>query len=631
MTSWTLSALLVSVLVVASYADVYMQNMRGSNNRLNGKGRDRQNANRLFDSQNNARGGYNAGGLIYYEGSKVVLEWTNQHQCGGDNNNCELVVQYMCSDKLRNGITEKTIPQKLDQCEKDDCDTDLEYGMHEDHAYYEHCYTRKRNHGLYTADQDMNNRATARFTRQDNGGTRYAYECPEERDYYPYFGPTPWKDIVVMTGNTARCPYYKAESQNVKARSHCVSNVHDLPKEVRSDLGKLDNHFRKYPVPQTEEECQDYASTLKKDDQTYEITGKWKTEAAYGIPAPDCIQSPYSRDNHLGNGKGGQPNRYEWTIPNEIHDQCTLRIRYNISTGEFPWETDFKSNGRNRGNEPCKACAVNLGDQLGIDEWDAQDRGYILTGNPDILPLTDENGDVVDKFELKLAVNTDQYGRTFEDRSHMFAIRERPAGVPANAAIHNLEVKGKRGNIVQTFPATEYDFHHFSTCQEVKQGDYIHVHWTGSDDNPNNNAGQGEAGTDRSNIVLLEDKVYSYPSTNFGRSYPKNIVTASFLGFGYEDAQLLAMAGPHTGGDIEELDENGPSFDLGIRKMDKPGIYRFLCTRNNNFTNRGQKGCIKVVASAAGDAPEKFPEDSNDVNDALKTVEAEMMKDLNMS
>ena len=62
---------------------------------------------RLFDSQNNARGGYNAGGLIYYEGSKVVLEWTNQHQCGGDNNNCELVVQYMCSDKLRNGITEK--------------------------------------------------------------------------------------------------------------------------------------------------------------------------------------------------------------------------------------------------------------------------------------------------------------------------------------------------------------------------------------------------------------------------------------------------------------------------------------------------------------------------------------------
>ena len=71
--------------------------------------------------------------------------------------------------------------------------------------------------------------------------------------------------------------------------------------------------------------------------------------------------------------------------------------------------------GRNRGNEPCKACAVNLGDQIGLDEWDAQDRGYILTGNPDILPFS-VDGEVQEKFELKLAVNTDQYGRTFEDR-----------------------------------------------------------------------------------------------------------------------------------------------------------------------------------------------------------------------
>ena len=31
--------------------DVYMHNPRGSNNRLNGRGANRQNANRLFDSQ----------------------------------------------------------------------------------------------------------------------------------------------------------------------------------------------------------------------------------------------------------------------------------------------------------------------------------------------------------------------------------------------------------------------------------------------------------------------------------------------------------------------------------------------------------------------------------------------------
>lgn len=62
---------------------------------------------RLFDSQNNARGGYNAQGITHYAGGVMNIEWTNQHQCGGDNNNCELVLQYMCGEKVRNGITEK--------------------------------------------------------------------------------------------------------------------------------------------------------------------------------------------------------------------------------------------------------------------------------------------------------------------------------------------------------------------------------------------------------------------------------------------------------------------------------------------------------------------------------------------
>merc|ERR1719197_1711083 len=41
--------------------DTYMQNPRGSNNRLNEKSANRNNGNRLFDSQNNNRGGYNVG------------------------------------------------------------------------------------------------------------------------------------------------------------------------------------------------------------------------------------------------------------------------------------------------------------------------------------------------------------------------------------------------------------------------------------------------------------------------------------------------------------------------------------------------------------------------------------------
>ena len=51
-------------LIGHSRQDIYLHSPRGSNNRLNEKSANRQNANRLFDSQNNNRGGYNVGKLI---------------------------------------------------------------------------------------------------------------------------------------------------------------------------------------------------------------------------------------------------------------------------------------------------------------------------------------------------------------------------------------------------------------------------------------------------------------------------------------------------------------------------------------------------------------------------------------
>ena len=73
---------------------------------------------RLFDSQNNNRGGYNVGGdgktegggsLTYIGGSTLNVQWTNQHECGGKNTGCDIIIQYMCDDKLRDGTSTRYV------------------------------------------------------------------------------------------------------------------------------------------------------------------------------------------------------------------------------------------------------------------------------------------------------------------------------------------------------------------------------------------------------------------------------------------------------------------------------------------------------------------------------------------
>lgn len=55
-------------------------------------------------------------------------------------------------------------------------------------------------------------------------GGQSGYECPEERDYWPYWHPSPWKDVAILTSNPSACSNLAKESFNVKSKNLCVEN-----------------------------------------------------------------------------------------------------------------------------------------------------------------------------------------------------------------------------------------------------------------------------------------------------------------------------------------------------------------------------------------------------------------------
>jgi hypothetical protein len=60
----------------------------------------------------------------------------------------------------------------------------------------------------------------------------------------------------------------------------------------------------------------------------------------------------------------------------------------------------------------------------------------------------------------------------------------------AGRKIYNLNVRGKRCNIVQCFPSVEYDF--APNHLHITENDLVHIQWTGSNTHNNGNpAGDG--------------------------------------------------------------------------------------------------------------------------------------------
>jgi hypothetical protein len=105
------------------------------------------------------------------------------------------------------------------------------------------------------------------------------------------------------------------------------------------------------------------------------------------------------------------------------------------------------------------------------------------------------------------------------------------AALASGGKIYNVNVRGKRGNIVQVYPSVEYDF--VPNALALGVNDMVHFQWTGSDYNPrrgcndatggppdanlfSTNANADNPRADRSNALLTEHMAHNVPRDYVG-------------------------------------------------------------------------------------------------------------------
>eukprot|EP01122_Echinamoeba_exundans_P006992 TRINITY_DN206_c0_g1_i1.p1 TRINITY_DN206_c0_g1~~TRINITY_DN206_c0_g1_i1.p1 ORF type:complete len:504 (+),score=50.33 TRINITY_DN206_c0_g1_i1:552-2063(+) len=503
--------------------------------------------------------------MTYYQGSIVSIEFTTTSGCGSTYGvDCNIVLQYMCGNEVRDGNRDDTPPDNIDALTPAE---QQDYGYHESVGYYRDCNNRQRNGGLFIADQNIGTNALN--TRQNDASVRRGFECDEERDYYPYWHPSPWKDIAIFTSKTSRCAYYQSQSQNVASKGHCVTQNNP----AIWGFGVAANN------PST---CASSSNT-------------WVQVPSWGLPAPECLPAPVLHPSE----DVDRVVSYRWTIPADLTDKgnCVLRIRYNVTSEEYNGWAHIDS----------------VGGRM-IDSF-YNGRGSPIQTNPSI--------DVGGR-NLTFPVNTEWDGRTSQDRTHAFKVVARPQSLGSTGKIWNLNVRGRRGNIVQAYPALQYGF--APSFLEISTGDFVHFQWTGSDTQPGGQAGSGRDRTDRSNVVQIADLSKSYPLSIASQTLFPSQDVAERMAFllnstaripcttpcqldccrTRDQQQTVSYGGcpnaPDNGENAENQIQNcarlnlpGPYFNEFPIKFNTAGTFYYMSTRNNAFSNRAHKGVLVVL------------------------------------
>ena len=445
---------------------------------------------------------------------------------------------------------------------------DRDIGLHESWEFYDRC--------------------------QDEPGTRYGMECLNERNEWPYDSITPWVDVAYFTDDSANACTDDIKNLNKKEYPECVEyydNGKRMHKSQYTDKADCEDNSGDWTVFYKVGDIRDDISSknsclaLNGGSKTY-VWGhpmSWKDlgndelspESCIALPADvECHQAPDTRDGYLGNANGERETpRFTWTLPNyEENKRCVMRIRYIISSNE--------------------------------DE---------ITGRNNVVYTDGTDGVTIARAPVKV---------TFEDRSHVFKLLKRPDEIPDNLTIHNIVVRGKRGNIVQTYPAVEYDF--VPNRLAIPEGDAIHFQWTGSNTHKNGNpggdgqtgdAGEGRSGTDRNNVVQILNRKANFPAPFHNQTLFHNAdwiwsshekgneenadfnLALSMATSGYYQCETSAECNEEYNGRLNNQLNNADASFYGNIFAPAVGEYHYKCMRNDNFSNRHQKGVLTVFGS----------------------------------